>query len=90
MIKNLKLTKAIVAIALGVAALIVAKIMEAYKVTGSQLVLAISGVLLIMGALIFLYPILFAKKADKDGRDVELTPAARQPVQPVETESVAS
>jgi len=81
MIKNLKLTKAVVAIALGIVALIVAKIMEAYKVSGNQLVLAVSGVLLIIGALIFLYPILFAKKADKDGKNVELQPAAKEPVE---------
>lgn len=87
MIKHLKLTKAIVAIALGIVALVVAKIMEAYKVNGNQILLAISGVLFIIGALIFLYPILFAKKADKDGKNVELKPVAKEPV---EAESVAS
>lgn len=87
MIKHLKLTKAIVAIALGIVALIAAKIMEANKVDGSQILLTISGVLLIAGALIFLYPILFAKKADKDGKNVELKPVAKEPV---EVEEVAS
>lgn len=86
MIKNLKLTKAIVAIALGITALIAAKIMEAYKVSGSQVVLAISGALFIAGALIFIYPILFATKADKDGKHVELKPAAKEPI----TEEMAS
>lgn len=87
MIKHLKLTKAIVAIALGIVALVAAKIMEAYKVNGNQILLAISGVLFIIGALIFLYPILFAKKADKDGKNVELKPVAKDPV---EAKSVAS
>lgn len=89
MIKHLKLTKAVVAIVLGIVALIVAKIMEANKVNGDRIVLAISGVLLIAGAFIFLYPILFAKKADKDGKNVELKPAAKEPVENVEAESVA-
>ncbi len=87
MIKHLKLTKAIVAIALGIVALIAAKIMESNRVDGSQVLLAISGVLFIGGALIFLYPIVFAKKADKDGRNVELKPAAKEPV---EVEEIAS
>lgn len=90
MIKNLKLRKAVIAIVLGVAALIVAKLMEAYRVTGHEFVLAISGVLLILGSLIFLYPILFAKKADKDGKHVELKPAAKEPVGGVEAEGIAS
>lgn len=78
MIKHLKLTKAIVAIALGIVALIAAKVMEDSKIDGNQVVLAISGVLFIAAALIFLYPILFAKKADKDGKNVELKPVAKE------------
>lgn len=80
MIKDLKLKKGVIAIVLGIVVLVVAKVMEAYKVSGNQLVLAVSGVLLIVGALIFLYPILFAKKADKDGKNVELQPAAKEEV----------
>ncbi|RZK92307.1 MAG: isoleucyl-tRNA synthetase [Pedobacter sp.] len=81
MIKHLKLTKAIVAVVLGIVALIAAKIMEANKVEGNQAVLAISGILFIASALIFLYPIVFAKKADRDGKKVELKPAAKEPIE---------
>ncbi|RYG01668.1 MAG: isoleucyl-tRNA synthetase [Chitinophagaceae bacterium] len=80
MIKHLKLTKAIVAIVLGIVALIAAKVMEAYKTEGNQIVLGVSGVLFILGALMFLYPIVFAQKADKDGKRVELKPVAKEPV----------
>lgn len=80
MIKRLKLKKGIIAIALGILALIVAKTMDAYKIDGHKVILAISGGLLIIGALIFLYPILFAKKADKDGKKVELQPVAKEDV----------
>lgn len=90
MIKHLKLTKAVVAMALGIVALIVAKVMESNRTDGNQIVLAIAGVLFIASAVIFLYPILFAKKADKDGESVELKPVAKAPVEVVEPESVAS
>ncbi len=90
MLKTLKLKKAVIAIVLGVAALIVAKLMEAYRVSGHQFVLAMSGVLLILGSLIFLYPIIFAKKADKDGKHVELKPVAKDPVEHIEADSIAS
>jgi uncharacterized membrane protein HdeD (DUF308 family) len=87
MIKHLKLTKAIVAMVLGIVALIAAKIMETNKMDGNQVVLGIAGVLFIASALIFLYPILFAKKADKDGKSVELKPVAKEPM---EAETIAS
>lgn len=87
MIKHLKLTKAVVAMALGIVALIVAKVMEANRTDGNQIVLAIAGLLFIASAVIFLYPILFAKKADKDGESVELKPVAKEPV---EVEEIAS
>ena len=74
MIKHLKLTKAVVAMALGIVALIAAKIMENYKIDGHQIVLFIAGILFIASAVIFLYPIIFAKKADKNGKKVELQP----------------
>lgn len=90
MIKHLKLTKAVVAMALGILALIAAKVMEANRVDGNQIVLGVAGVLFIASALIFLYPILFAKKADKDGDSVELKPAAKEPVEAVDTEGIAS
>lgn len=90
MIKHLKLTKAVVAIALGIVALIVAKIMEASRVSGNQIVLGVAGALFIVGALMFLYPIVFAKKAGKDGDDVELKPVAKEPTDVVEHEGIAS
>lgn len=80
MIKALKLKKAVIAIILGVLALIVAQIMSSKHIDGSNIVLAISGVLLIIGALLFLYPIVFAKKVDQEGAKVELQPVAKNPI----------
>jgi drug/metabolite transporter superfamily protein YnfA len=80
MIKVLKLQKAVIAIILGVVALIIAQIMNSKHIEGSNYVLAVSGILLIIGSLIFLYPILFAKKVDNEGEKVELQPAAKEPV----------
>jgi membrane protein CcdC involved in cytochrome C biogenesis len=79
MIKVLKLQKAVIAIVLGIVALIVAQIMSSQKIAGSAVVLSISGVLLIVGALMFIYPILFAKKVDSDGEKVELKPITKEP-----------
>lgn len=72
MIRILKLQKAVVAIILGILALVAYKIMAANKLDSSKYLLPISGFLFIAGALMFLYPILFAKK-DKEGC-VELDP----------------
>ncbi|KQC00455.1 hypothetical protein [Pedobacter sp. Hv1] len=80
MIKVLKLRKAVIAIFLGIVALIAARIMYSNKLAGSDVVLGISGVLLIVGALLFLYPILFAKKVDREGAKVELKPIGEEPV----------
>lgn len=74
MLKVLKLHKAVYAIILGVLLLAVAQIMTERKIEGNTIVLAFSGVFLIIGALLFLYPILFAKKIDKEGSKVELQP----------------
>ena len=79
MIKVLKLQKAVIAIILGIISLVVAQIMSSNRVTGSSYLLGLSGVLLIIGALLFLYPILFAKKVDTDGEQVELKPVAKEP-----------
>ena len=78
MIKVLKLQKAVIAIILGVLALVVAQVMSSRHIDGSNVVLSISGVLLIIGALLFLYPIIFAKKVDADGTNVELQPVAKK------------
>ncbi len=80
MIKALKLQKAVLAIILGVVALIVSRVMSSNHTEGSNYVLAVSGLLFIIGALIFLYPILFAKKVDQEGTKVELKPAAKEPI----------
>ena len=72
MIKVLKLQKAMVAFILGVLALVAYIIMDSNKADGSRAMLTISGILLMAGALMSLYPILFAKK-DKQGQ-VQLDP----------------
>ncbi len=74
MIKKLKLQKAVFLIILGVIAVISAQIMYSKDIDGAQFVLGIAGALFIIGALMFLYPILFAKKIDVDGEKVELKP----------------
>ena len=70
MIKVLKLQRAVIALILGVLALVAYKIMDANKVDGSIYVLEAAGAFFMLGAVMFLYPILFAKK-DKEG-NVEL------------------
>ena len=88
MLKVLKLQKAVYIIILGILALVAAQIMSERKVDGSNLVLGISGAFLIIGALLFIYPILFAKKVDAEGEKVELQPVAKEGV--VEEEQVVS
>jgi tellurite resistance protein TehA-like permease len=77
MIKILRLKKGVIAIILGIIALIVAQIMSSKHIESSNIVLSISGVLLILGSLILLYPILFAKKVDNEGEEVELKPVEK-------------
>lgn len=74
MIKAMKLQKAVIAIILGVLALVAYLIMDANDVSWSKYVLEGSGLLLMLGAFLFLYPILFARK-DREGC-VELDPEA--------------
>jgi len=81
MLKVLKLKKAVYAVILGVLTLIAAQIMSKNKVDGSSFMLGLSGVLLIIGALLFIYPILFAKKVDSEGEDVELKPVGKEVVE---------
>ena len=78
MIKLLKLQKAVYLIVLGILAVVIAQIMSAKEINGAQFVLAISGVFFIMGSIMFLYPILFAKKVDNEGEKVELQPIAKE------------
>ncbi len=80
MLKVLKLQKAVYIIILGILALIAAQVMSENKVNGSSFVLGISGFFLIVGALMFLYPILFAKKVDLEGEKVELQPMEKKVV----------
>ena len=72
MIRVMKLQKAVIAILLGVIALVAYILMSAKDIEWSKYVLEASGLFLILGALLFLYPILFARK-DKEGC-VELDP----------------
>lgn len=74
----MKLQKAVIAIILAIIALVAYIILSANGVVWSKYVLETSGLFLMLGALLFLYPILFARK-DKEGC-VELDPDA-----PVET-----
>ena len=87
MIKVLKLQKALVAFILGALALVAYVIMDNNKVDGSRAMLTISGILLMAGALMSLYPILFAKK-DKQGQ-VQLD-AEKHEAMLVESESTES
>ncbi|MFI5450976.1 isoleucyl-tRNA synthetase [Pedobacter sp. UC225_61] len=81
MINALRLRKGVIAIILGIIALIVAQIMSSKHIENSNIVLAISGVLLIVGSLVLLYPILFAKKVDNEGEVVELKPVEKEPLE---------
>jgi drug/metabolite transporter superfamily protein YnfA len=79
MIRILKLQKAVIAIILGIIALVVYKVLVEQKNDSSKYFLSAAGVLFIIGALMFLYPILFAKK-DRAGcveLDPELDPDAK-------------
>ena len=78
MIKVLRLKKGVIAIVLGIILLIVAQVMSSKHIDGSNIVLGFSGGFLILGSLIFLYPILFAKKVNNEGEEVELKPAAKE------------
>lgn len=84
MIKVMKLQKAVIALILGVIALIAYLILTANDVEWSRYILEASGLFLMLGAILFLYPILFARK-DKEGC-VELDPdkPVTEPVNPAE------
>jgi hypothetical protein len=72
MIKKLKLQKAVIVFILGVIALIVYQVLAMREIKASIYVLELAGFFFIAGALMFLYPILFAKK-DREG-NVQLNP----------------
>ncbi|MET4138978.1 isoleucyl-tRNA synthetase [Pedobacter sp. UYP1] len=74
----MKLQKAVIALILAIIALVAYLILGSKEVEWSKYILEASGLFLMLSALLFLYPILFARK-DKEGC-VELDPEA-----PVET-----
>lgn len=78
MIRILKLQKAVIASILGVLALVAYIIMVKRNDEYANYVLSAAGIFFILGALLFLYPILFAKK-DKEGQ-VELDPEKQDEV----------
>ena len=78
MIKVMKLQKAVIAIIIAIIALVTYLFLGANEVAWSKYVLEVSGLFLMLGGLLFLYPILFSRK-DKEGC-VELDPDV-----PVET-----
>ena len=78
MIKILKLQKALISIIIGVLLLVGYLILRAQKNDSSIYMLEASGVFLMLGAFLFMYPILFARK-DSAGcveLDPELDPEA--------------
>lgn len=87
MIKVLKLQKALIAIILGVIALVAYLLLREQKEEVSMYFLEASGVFFIAGALMFLLPIVLAKK-DSDGAvqlNREIDPDAADPdAQPAE------
>lgn len=80
MVKILKLQKAFLVFVLGVLALVAYKIMSINKMDSSIYLLEASGFLFVLGALMFLYPILFGKK-DKEG-NIELDPEKKVAEEP--------
>jgi len=72
MIKILKLQKAVILIILGIIALVIYKVLVEQKNESSKYFLEAAGLLFVVGALMFVYPILFSKK-DRAGC-VELDP----------------
>lgn len=87
MIKVLKLQKAVIVFVLGIIALIAYKVMAGNDMEQSNYMLSVSGILLMLGALMFLYPIVFAKK-DKEG-SVELDPEKHEELD-LENQKVAT
>jgi len=87
MIKILKLQKAVILIILGIIALVIYKVLVEQKNDSSKYFLEASGLLFVVGALMFLYPILFAKK-DRTGK-VELDPEIDPEANTNEAEPIA-
>ncbi|SMC63758.1 isoleucyl-tRNA synthetase [Pedobacter africanus] len=81
MIKVLRLQKAVYVILLGVIGLVAYKLIEPTNAAYSVYVLKLSGLLFLVGALWFLYPIMFAKKVN----DVEVQLDPEKQPDPAET-----
>lgn len=88
MIKTLKLQKAVIAFILGILALIAYKVMSVNKMESSNYMLSVAGFLFVAGALMLIYPILFAKK-DKEGC-VELDPEIQEEMASAEAHAPAT
>ncbi|WP_205942378.1 isoleucyl-tRNA synthetase [Pedobacter sp. SYP-B3415] len=64
--KVVKVKRSGIAAIMGILTAAAGMVMSSYKITGSVYVLQLAGFLMIMAALLFLYPILIARK-DKEG-----------------------
>ncbi|WP_162618551.1 isoleucyl-tRNA synthetase [Pedobacter yulinensis] len=64
--KVVKVKRSGVAAVMGIVLAVAGTVMSSYKITGSVYVLQLAGVLMILAALLFLYPILIARK-DREG-----------------------
>jgi len=77
MIKKLKLQKAVIVFILGIIALVVYQVMRMREMDSSIYALEAAGLLFMIGALLFLFPIIFGRK-DKHG-NVQLDPEKQLP-----------
>ncbi|SER07254.1 isoleucyl-tRNA synthetase [Pedobacter rhizosphaerae] len=80
MIKLLKLQKAVFVILLGIISFVAYRVLDAYEIKWGIYLEMLAGVLLMIGALWFLYPILFAKKDDDGNVEIITDPNVEVPV----------
>ncbi|WP_421938260.1 isoleucyl-tRNA synthetase [Pedobacter sp.] len=80
MIKLLKLQKAVFVILAGIISFVAYRVLYAYEIKWSIYLEMLAGVLLIVGACWFLYPILFAKKDDDGNVEIITDPTVEVPV----------
>lgn len=74
MINKLHLQQPLLLIVLGIAIYVSDKLFNENNLSLSSFALALAGALLVLGSALFLYPVVFAKKADPEGKKVELMP----------------
>lgn len=72
MFKHLKLYKALYLVVIGFILFALAMVIKSDQIIAFKFLLSFSGVLLIVGSVMLLCPILFAKKIDNEGKEVEL------------------